>query len=160
MHGTCNSATGKCYCDLEWGGDDCGSKVTAKCINDCSGNGVCNLGKCYCNPGFSAKDCSKPDSCRRTALVPVSAGMASASATPASVARLVRTVCHAPTAALSVVFAWRVVACVRLATTVQTALASPQWRSPAPRGAVAMVNASWASASATQSSRALVVVSM
>jgi hypothetical protein len=54
-HGEC--WFGRCFCELGYGGDDCGQ--AAQCPAGCSGNGVCSRGRCFCDPGYGGGDCGQ-----------------------------------------------------------------------------------------------------
>lgn len=58
-HGTCNTNTMYCVCDVGWAGLTCN---IPECPSDasgnvCSGNGSCNNNVCVCNEGYSGVDC-------------------------------------------------------------------------------------------------------
>jgi cysteine-rich repeat protein len=65
---SCNNGTcvdGACECDPGWQGEFCDCEF-APCLNDCSGNGVCDLcGACECDSGWGGPDCSEacPELC-------------------------------------------------------------------------------------------------
>lgn len=56
-HGEC--ASGSCYCDRGWGGENC---AAIECINNCNGesHGKCVAGVCKCKDNWQGEDCSLP----------------------------------------------------------------------------------------------------
>jgi hypothetical protein len=48
---------GRCACDAQWQGDNCGC-FTGGCPSDCSSQGECLCGVCECDSGWSGQDCS------------------------------------------------------------------------------------------------------
>ncbi|KAL0219089.1 hypothetical protein P9112_004742 [Eukaryota sp. TZLM1-RC] len=53
--GTCNTATGSCFCPSSHFGEACEFTI---CPNNCSERGQCSNGKCDCHTGFMGVDCS------------------------------------------------------------------------------------------------------
>ena len=63
-HGDC--VNGKCVCDFDYSGVDCGNgghlKVEIfgpRCKNNCSNNGLCDGGKCLCNLEWTGESCEQ-----------------------------------------------------------------------------------------------------
>lgn len=51
---------GRCFCDPEWEGRDCGRQVVRPCpLGDCGPHGECHLGQCSCAPGWEGEACQK-----------------------------------------------------------------------------------------------------
>ena len=61
--GTCDAATGLCLCSPGYSGSVCETYLVAKCLNDCSQNGVCLNGTCLCDLAWGGEDCSLPSVC-------------------------------------------------------------------------------------------------
>ncbi|KAK5578606.1 hypothetical protein RB653_008278 [Dictyostelium firmibasis] len=59
-NGICITNIMQCNCTTGWGGSDCSIDLTYKCVNGCSGNGVCSVDMtCNCNKGYTGVSCNQ-----------------------------------------------------------------------------------------------------
>ncbi|XP_037314098.2 tenascin-R isoform X2 [Pungitius pungitius] len=56
-HGSFSFDLCGCICEEGWGGKNCSE---ARCVDDCSGQGVCVEGECICDRDFGGDNCSEP----------------------------------------------------------------------------------------------------